>query len=165
MISREILDLEKGAIEKYIKAISGKKDDISLILISHLYVEYWIEVFIRYSLRKPEKILDSVDLSFFEKVALAESLGFDRNDEFGLADAIKKLNAIRNRIAHNLEYRLSKNDLRLLSTLKFESGKEQQKLIEEIGFPREELMSFCIALQGYVVGFIEAKINNKGAVK
>ena len=104
-------------------------------------------------------------MTFLEKLALAESLGFDWNDECGLAEAIEKLNTIRNRIAHNLEYKLSKNDLRLLSTLKFKLGKEGQKLKEEIGFPREELLAFCIALQGYVVGFIEGKTSRKKAAK
>ena len=159
-INREIMDLEKRATEKYIKAVMEKKDDISIVLISHLNVEYWIEEFIHYSLRKPEKILDSVKLTFLEKLALAESLGFDIDDETGLAQAIKRLNALRNRIAHKLEYRLTKNDLRLLSTLKFELPKERKELVdwvEQMESPIGVLVPFCMAVQGYVIGFIEAR--------
>ena len=130
MISKELMDLEKEVIEKYLKALIEKKDDVSLILTAHLYVEHWIELFVRHSLPKPEKILDSANLRFSEKLALAESLGFDRNDECGLAKAIKKLNVIRNKIVHNLEYKISKEDLKLLSILKFELGENEKKAVK-----------------------------------
>lgn len=158
---KELLDIEEKAVKKYFKKVLETKDDFSMILIAHLYVEHWIEVFIRYSLRKPGKILDSVRLTFLEKLALAESLGFDLDNEGGLAEAIKKLNTIRNKITHNIEYKLSKGDLKLITTLKFGSKKEHQELAKKLPFPRAELFTLCFALQSYVIGFIEGRRDRK----
>lgn len=166
MINKELADLAKEATEKGLRAFFEKKDDLSLILTAHLYIEYWIEVFIRHLLPKPEKILGSVNLSFLEKLALAESLGFDRNEKFGLTRATKQLNTIRNKIAHKLEFRVSGEDLKLMSTLKWEEG--MQKSMEKTKSLREELIMFCITVQGYVMGFVDGRIkreNRKKAVK
>jgi hypothetical protein len=159
MIDMELVKIETQQLKKYLMSISDKQDDISIILNTHLHIEYWLEEFIKGNLRKPEKLFSSSRLTFIEKLSLAESLGFDLNDECGIADGIKKLNTIRNRIAHRLDYKLNKNDLKLLSSLKF-SGLSQITEKEPKISLKEELLAFCFAVQGYVVGFLESKKEN-----
>jgi hypothetical protein len=161
MINMELMDLSKQAIEKYFKSVLEKKDDVSLILAAHLYVEYWIEQFVCYSLPHPDKILDSCNLKFLEKLALAQSLGFDSDSETGLIEAIKKLNSLRNKISHDLDFKISKVDLQLLSVIKLNLGKDAKKSIKEYEPPKGKIIAICLALHSYVVGFIQGRIDRK----
>ena len=155
MLNEEFVEVEKKATLNYFKRLFENRDDASLILGAHLYVEHWIEIFLRYLLPEPQKIPDS--LTFMQKLALAQSLGFDRNDEFGLAQATKQLNKMRNKIVHDLDYSPTKEEFKRISMIKSNLRKDADKLIDELGLPRVELIAFCITIQGYVAGFIEGK--------
>ena len=81
-------------------------ETIGRILRAHLYVEHYMNEYLRKANPRLGDI-SSVRLSFSQKVKL-----LDRNDPHirHMISGIKHLNSIRNRIAHNLDVRVSEED-------------------------------------------------------
>ncbi len=137
--------LKSEALDKCEQTLGAQKDTISLIVTGHLFVEYWLEWLLRASMPRPEKLLDSVNFTFVQKLALAESLGLVKSD---LADAARRLNAIRNKVAHNLDYRISADDIKVLAS--FSSVPDRLQAMQNlIGTPKAELTHFCLFFAGY----------------
>ena len=130
-----------------------------MIVTGHLYVEYWLEWLIRRSTPRPERLLDSVHLTFTQKLAVAESLGLIGKK---LAKATRTLNNIRNQIAHRLKYQISKRDLQLLASFTPTLPKVYQALVQNIGSPKVELTLFCAYFAGNAAGFVFGRENAKG---
>jgi hypothetical protein len=101
-----------GAYEKQIddfQKLNGHYEQISTLLITHLYVEYFINFLIKRYFKLSAKILDdhnrytfSVKLDLiYEKDFIPEWLYFN----------IRKLNKIRNEFSHNLDFDVLRADL------------------------------------------------------
>jgi hypothetical protein len=155
----EIESLREEAMSLCLKTLLPQEDQLSLIVTGHLYVEYWLEWLIRKSIPRPEKLLDSVNLTFVEKLAVAESLGLLRNS---LVKAIRRLNNIRNQIAHKLEYQIPQEDLQLLASFTPDWANKYQVDVSHMGSPKVELVLFCAYFAGYAVGIVEGRKNTKG---
>jgi len=141
------------------ETLLSHKDELSLIVTGHLYVEYWLEWLIRHSIPRPERLLDSINLTFVQKLAVAESLGLVRNK---LAKATRRLNNIRNQIAHRLKYQIPQKDLQLLASFTPTLSNEYQLLLQSMGSPKSELMMFCSYFAGYAAGFVFGRSDAKG---
>ena len=148
-IIERVESLRKEATSLYFEKLFRQKDELSLVVTGHLYVEYWLEWLIRCSILKPERLLDSMNLTFAQKLAVAESLGLLEKE---LARAARTLNNIRNHIAHRLEYQIPKKDLQLLASFTPNLPKEYQTLVRYIGSPKAELTLFCTYFAGYAAG-------------
>ncbi|MDK2042082.1 hypothetical protein [Aliarcobacter butzleri] len=112
----EKLKIAYGGIDNYREEIKRYCDEatfawnsdpiaIGRILRAHLYVEHYLDKYLReeYNLNNKELVF----LNFYGKIKKIE-----RNDKIWiLCKSLKKLNSIRNKIAHNLSFSFTKNDL------------------------------------------------------
>lgn len=97
----------KGKVDKYLP--SGLSADV-LILRAHLICEYYLNQILILKHKVDAKKID--ELRFFEKLDLA----FDKSDTYekNIFDRVNKLNKLRNRVGHELEYVLSEYDVDLI---------------------------------------------------
>jgi uncharacterized protein YutE (UPF0331/DUF86 family) len=103
-ILKEYLDQLKSY-----KKIDGYYEQISTLLLTHLYIEYFLNLLIEKNFKIAKKILEdhnrytfSVKLDIiYEKDFIPEWLYFN----------IKKFNKIRNLLSHNLHFDIMKCDL------------------------------------------------------
>ena len=116
-----------------------------------------LEQFCRNVLEEAQKIGDSDDLSAHDRYLSLYQLMHDKDNELGLIEAIKKLNSIRNKNAHNLDFKLKKEDVKLISNLNLELKDDVRRKLKKVKSPKEELISFCLALNTYVTGFFYGK--------
>ena len=161
-LSPEAAALQQKAINQCLQTLLPQTDALSLIVTGHLYVEYWLEWLLRASIPRPEKILGSANLTFAEKLAIAESLGLLKNN---LAKATGRLNKIRNHIVHDLEYQIPQEDLQLLAGFAPSLPKKEQLLLIKAGSPKVELVKFCPYFAGYVVGYVLGRSNAESYLK
>lgn len=93
----------------YAKAASG--EPVIAILRTHLLAEYYLEQLIHLCLARGDKLIESGNLSFYQKLILVESLDVlsDR-----LVASVKNLNKLRNKCAHELNREISFHDIELL---------------------------------------------------
>jgi hypothetical protein len=89
-------------------------DPLQIVVRGHLYVEAMLNKLI--CLRFPfPKAIDLADMHYPIKVDLAVALGMLSKDDAG---SFRALNKLRNRLAHNIEYRVTSKDVReLLGTI------------------------------------------------
>jgi hypothetical protein len=165
----DIATIGKEAQEQCLRALEPLEDTISLVVTGHLIVEYWLDWLIRHNIPQPRKLFDSGRLTFAQKLCLAESLGLVTGK---LSEAIYRLNTIRNRISHNLEYKISSKDLEIFKPYLPDLSNEPELAIDGssspkedlifIGSPKLELMFFCVQFAGYAAGFVTGR---KGSLK
>ena len=154
MVKREDELLREKVTALCFQTLVPLKDTLSLIVTSHLFVEFWLDWLIRASIPKPEKLLDNGRLTFAQKLALAESLGLL---DAKVAEAIQLLNNIRNKVSHNLVYKGAQKDLQLLAKLISNLSNEEQLISKKLKSPKKELVFFCTYFAGYAVGFVRGR--------
>ena len=93
----------------------------------HLAIEYFINTIFNLKLVRGKKDLTE-GLSFDKKLKLVNSIGLINSDVFS---SIKTLNTLRNKIAHQFDYRISEEDLMVV--IKPFSKKMQEELKSEQG--------------------------------
>lgn len=96
---------------------------VEVLLRGHLWVEKHLIGLLESELRRPEK-LDLDRMTFSQKVKLADALGMLHPDEVG---AIRMLNGMRNKLAHNLAGSPSADDVARLR----EAMPESQRYLTE----------------------------------
>ena len=84
------------------------EDDLAALLRGYLYVEVGLTHDIQKRLSHPEA-LNVQRLRFPEKIDLAIALGAIRKED---KPPLIKLNSLRNKVAHNLQYNISVQDVR-----------------------------------------------------
>ena len=94
-------------LQKYFVKLSSVKEPIILVLTIHLYTEFWINKLIELRSPNPKEILDR-NYVFAIKLMLVYNMGLIPEQ---LYLNIKKLNTLRNKYAHNLDYDFTKSDL------------------------------------------------------
>jgi hypothetical protein len=88
-------------IERYSKHLPKTSDPTLLVLKGHLLIEELLNKLIDQHLTKPSALTDA-RLETHQRICLAEALFHDRAHAW-VWSALKKLNTIRNQLAHNLE--------------------------------------------------------------
>lgn len=119
----------------YSTHIKGNHDILSIVLKSHLYVEFIIDEILKLVLINPNKILKK---RFSDKIDLFESLDLVTPDIY---KKLRILNGIRNKFSHDLNYSFTRNDF---SDLR--ASNEQNK-------PNVALLKFVDFLIGYLHAF------------
>lgn len=140
----EILHEYQDQIDEF-KKLDGYFEQISTLLLTHLYIEYFINSLIDNYFRLSKKILDdhnrytfSVKLDLiYEKGFIPEWLYFN----------IRKLNKIRNEFSHNLHFDVLNCDL----TFQRDNDEGELKAVdlktELIGQTEEEKRNYLIIMQ------------------
>lgn len=96
-------------VDEFMKA-TNEEDELQIILRGHLYIEHEIEKLLRNYLVEPKYVLGSRSM-FMNKLNLATALGLISVSK---RNSYKKLNDLRNAYAHELNYKMTEEDLNKL---------------------------------------------------
>lgn len=90
------------------------KTDLELILLKgHLIIENILEIFL-----KRNNIVDCLNYSFYRKINELEKLNLaDRKTKDFIVDSLRELNKIRNKVAHEFQYKIEIGDFERWSVL------------------------------------------------
>ena len=97
----EITNRQLSAFKRFTKLLPQGKELDLVILKSHLMIEEQLNLLIDERLKNPST-LDDTKFETSHRISLAEAL-FPPDFQPWLWDGIRKLNSLRNRIAHNIE--------------------------------------------------------------
>ncbi len=93
---------EKELFEQLVREFKGLRGVRFLSLITHLYVEYYVNELLCNEFEHPEKVIDDKELGEFNnKLSLLKARGFF-DDKAALLKNVELLSRIRNYYAHNL---------------------------------------------------------------
>lgn len=122
---KKIVHLHNKKLDVVIRRyLVESKDDITLILKSHLCVEQFLNRLLEVYLAKPKEI---IKMSFNHKINLLEAFGFD-NDDADFRIALIGINKLRNKVAHNLKFNLhSKEALDIVNEIYKLTGDKKAK--------------------------------------
>ncbi len=126
-------------------------DDLTVVIRAHLLVEILIEMMLRKSLVN-ENILSHNDFTFDMKLTLADSMGIISVRPLS---AIRQLNSIRNKFAHNIRTRLQ--DLDISKITKLLNGKNDFKQ-----FKHDKKLMFGLGVH-YLLGYLVDSAFSGGA--
>lgn len=99
-------NLESGFVKLVVNELFAIDSDVQIVLRGHLYCESSLLRYVRYKLPSPE-YLDDYRGGFSNLVTFAGALGYlNRSIYISLC----KLNDIRNRVAHRLEYKIGDDE-------------------------------------------------------
>ncbi len=128
--------VKKEEYERYSLVLENSKDEVSRILLTHLYLEHLLERCIDSRVAQSKRLFGKDGLSFIQKLNLLSSFG--HLDE-QLYDGMKKINKIRNGMAHEFGFKVSPKSIEDLGrTLGkgYSDIKNNSKPDEEAIFPR-----------------------------
>lgn len=119
----EEIRVEYAKRDEYFQSLISKDfTEIAQLLKCHLVIEHYLDLFLKKELGLNS--LDDAKLSFFNKVSLIpdnKAAGF-------VKPGIIKLNSLRNKIAHQLDINLTKNDLGSIKNILQISRQDIEKL-------------------------------------
>lgn len=100
-------------IKERFRSHLSSEEPLEVLIRGHLWVEATMSGLLSRSLEKPEA-LDDARLSFSQTLALCDAMGLIPSD---LIPVLRRLNKLRNRVAHNLDAELAESDQRELVAL------------------------------------------------
>jgi hypothetical protein len=101
MTTRLVSNREIQAFRRFLTILPRDKDPVLLVLKGHLLVEEQLRLLIDERVSKPEAVAKA-QLECFHVICLAEALCGDQAPPY-LWDVLRKLNKLRNDIAHKIE--------------------------------------------------------------
>jgi uncharacterized protein YutE (UPF0331/DUF86 family) len=99
---------EKEHNEFYDKHLKSSKDEIVIVLKTHLFVENILDQVITAFLPKPKELLGK---TFSDKIDIIKALNLPVVSNTNTVQKLRALNKIRNKFAHNLDYRINQKDI------------------------------------------------------
>ncbi len=113
----QLTDLRYQRVSELMKILSTDNSPLSGILLCHLFVESLLEDLIRLSLGKNAEAILAAHLNFDQKLTIAAKLELD--DDWPLipdyvVGSLRKLNALRNKLAHRYGYDITQEEIREL---------------------------------------------------
>jgi hypothetical protein len=135
-----------------------------IVLRAHLMSERYIERFIKLFLLKGDKLINKGGLTYAQKLNLMDSFGIVAKD---LVDCHKNLNKLRNKMAHQLGYDITLEDVDLIgrpmgqtyTNLRKERGQDLKDLLcSVVGF-------LCGGLAHYVVEYEKVSKSKRTELK
>jgi len=134
---KEITIREKEKMDKFHKKHWNNTDDIiAIILKSHLYIESLIDDIITSNMVKPNRILEK---KFSTKLDIFEAMNLDVPSKV-LVEKLRKLNKLRNQLAHKLDKKLNEADIAPL--LKDVQVKKDFSLKRKLSFALQHLIGY-----------------------
>ena len=98
----------QSEIEEFNDYLSSVADDRYEVLLVHLYIENIFDKYINLKLVEPIHVTSSNKFGFAQKFELV--LAFGKIDD-QLKDGVSKINKLRNNLAHDYKYEISKDDV------------------------------------------------------
>ena len=115
------------------KTVNPRLDSVLMVLKAHLLAEYYIDQLISLEIRRGDIILNN-SFNFYQKLIVIKSLDLMENY---LWDSIEALNRLRNRCAHDMDYKISETDI---DKLGFPQGREYAKEKERFVLDKKGLL-------------------------
>ena len=84
------------------------EDSVATALKFHLLTEFYLEQMIRLVLARGDKLIDSGNYSYAQKLGIVEAS--DRVPD-NLLSSLRNLNKLRNKCSHEMDYKISDSDL------------------------------------------------------
>jgi len=140
------MENEDKFVEEYeaiCKHCDTESDIEWIVLKAHLVSESYMERFFNTFFKNGKKLLDNGNLSYRQKLVLSKAIGYFPDD---MLDCLDKLNLLRNKLAHDLEYQISIEDVDLIGC---PLGKYYSKLKRERTGGIKDLL---IGVLGFVAG-------------
>lgn len=125
--------------EFYRKHVKGNTEFLSIVLKYHLRVEMFLDRLICSTFLRPDQLLGA---RFVDKTEIVYASGVINSETLS---ALKGLNKIRNKFAHNLDYKISKEDIQLVYGNRKPKGKSK-------------LQRFIVGIS-YIAGYLSAIAN------
>ena len=140
--------------KRYIQSLEYSGDVTSRILLTHVYFEFLLERYISTKLKSTKRLFGKRGLSFMHKLNLAVSFG-ELDEQF--YDGIKKINDIRNDMAHKFQHQVSEESItNLARTL----GKKYSEIKKKSKDSREILDRSLDFMIGRFSGFVDQAEKN-----
>lgn len=138
---------KKKEFEKFKQAIGTETDPTMLVLRAHLFSENLLERLLTFKLPRGDKLIESGNLSYHQKLVLVDSLDCLPD---AIISALRNLNKLRNQCAHELDKKITDGDVtRVGSPL----GKDFTRFKKDAKFDEAVLLRKVI---DYVCGFLTA---------
>ena len=141
-----IAEITEGAVA-WQRLESIDYEVLGYFLSCHLIIEHYLDEFLK--ICHPSLDWDAARQTFSQKIALLSN--FKVSDKYDCVPAIKHMNSLRNKLSHNIEFKIRLEDLLPLNQYltKVSSGK-----IEISTSPKEILTEFtsmtCVLFAGYI---------------
>ena len=140
----EFIELE---FARFKRGLGRERDPVALVLRAHLFAEAVFDRMILAKLPRGDKVLDSAQLTYLQKLFLLEAT---QSIPDGAASAFRGLNKVRNQCAHELGKSIQDADVtRIGSPL----GAEFAKMRRHCGY---DVRSTLGMLLSYLIGFLTA---------
>ena len=105
-----VIDLSKDLTAQYLLSLRHHEEEVGLILKGHLFIEYVLNQIIRKQFKSSGTILkDTRSYTFSVKLQIIYSTGFLPPYLFS---NIRRINRLRNHLAHNLTLELNESQFR-----------------------------------------------------
>jgi hypothetical protein len=141
---------KKKEFERFQQAIGEENDPTMLILRAHLFSENLIERLIIFNITRGDKVIESGNLTYYQKLVLVDSLDCLSDS---IISSLRNLNKLRNQCAHQLDKKITDSDVtRIGSPL----GKVFTKYKREAKFDETVLLRRVI---NYTCGYLGSKCN------
>lgn len=111
MTESKLSAAQRKHYEMYAASISD--DDVASILRFHLLSEYFLEQAIRVVLPRGDKIVDSGNYSFAQKLGIVEAAQAFSDS---LICSLRNLNKVRNKCSHELNHQVTDRDLETIGS-------------------------------------------------
>ncbi len=108
-MGKKSLHVESEAFKRLMKTLKESDDSryLAVLLRFHLLIEYYLDLIISVYLKKGLSLLDN-NLSFSQKLSIVDSFGLVPEN---IILSIKKLNSVRNKAAHDMDYVITERDI------------------------------------------------------
>ncbi len=158
----EIIRQGKVEYADFCKLCSIEQSPVLSILRAHLLIEYYMDQILSLSLPRGFRLVDEGNLTYYQKVALMDSLNRD-NKYDALLQCMKNINKVRNQCAHEKDKEIGLADIELigrpLGDIFVEKRREHRDNINHLLFAT--LAHICGSIAGIILAHEKAKINKR----
>ena len=135
--------------QNYIDALKTSSDITSRILLTHIYFEFLLERYISTKVKNTNRIFGDRGFSFMNKLNLASSFGELDEQSY---DGIKKINAMRNNVAHKFKHEIKEKCIHDLA----ETLGKKYSVIKNKSENSEEILDRTLdTMVGSLSGFVD----------
>jgi hypothetical protein len=133
-------------------------DGLGYFLFCHLVVEHYLDGYLK--VYYPNLNWEGARLTFSQKVLLLSRL--DPPDRFNFIPAIKHMNSLRNKLSHNIDFKIEANDLLPITQFLAKAVKGEAEVPTE---QNEILQFFTVLVCAYLGGAISGRLSEEKANK
>jgi hypothetical protein len=122
---------------------------LGYFLSCHLIIEHYIDEYLK--IRYPSLDWEAARHTFGQKISLLSQ--FKVSDKYDCIPPIKHLNSLRNKISHNIDFKIDVGDLAPLSNYLTKTYEDKDKVPKESKAILEEFTNMtCVLFAGYISG-------------